>query len=176
MKTGGMTLPSQPEAARKGPDPDRGPAIHFGADADTVRLVVDAHRLSYGHMHDPSFATQIARIELMPHQRIAVYERMLANMPLRFWLADETGAAKTVMAGLCIREMLLRGLVRRVLIVTPAARIEHWRRFMRLRFGLAFDHITARDITARDGPEHDANLAIADVDALATTRRFRPAP
>ena len=172
MKTGGMTLPSQPEAARKGPDPDRGPAIHFGADADTVRLVVDAHRLSYGHMHDPSFATQIARIELMPHQRIAVYERMLANMPLRFWLADETGAAKTVMAGLCIREMLLRGLVRRVLIVTPAARIEHWRRFMRLRFGLAFDHITARDITARDGPEHDANLAIADVDALATTRRF----
>src|SRR5882724_6665952 len=103
-------------------DPD------FFGNADHVRLLLEGYRLSYGHQFNPTFATEISHIDPLPHQRIAVYEHMLPKTRLRFLLADDAGAGKTIMTGLYIREMLARRLVRRVLIVAPAGLVGNWLR------------------------------------------------
>jgi hypothetical protein len=87
--------------------------IDFGGDPELVRLIVEAERLTYGHLFSPSFATEISLIDPLPHQRIAVYEHMLTQPRLRFLLADDAGAGKTIMAGLYVQEMLSRRLLRR---------------------------------------------------------------
>ena len=95
------------------------PPLDFAGNPEGVSAVAEALRLAYGHQFNPAFASETARIDPLPHQRIAVYERMLGQDPLRFLLADDAGAGKTIMTGLYIREMLLRGGIRRVLIVPP---------------------------------------------------------
>jgi hypothetical protein len=82
--------------------------IDFGADSEVVRTVAEAHRLSHGYIFKPAFAIEISRIDALPHQRIAVYQHMLMQLRLRFLLADDAGAVKTIMSGLHIREMLSR--------------------------------------------------------------------
>ena len=99
------------------------PQIDFTASSDIVLAVAEGERLTYGHLANPVFATEIARIDPLPHQRIAVYDHMLSQPRLRFLLADDAGAGKTIMSGLYIREMLARRLIRRVLIVPPRDRI-----------------------------------------------------
>lgn len=98
------------------------PSIDFTASLDVVRVVVEGERLTYGHLFNPAFATEISLIELLPHQRIAVYEHMLKQNRLRSMLADDAGAGKTIMTGLYIREMLTFRLISHVLIV-PTSRI-----------------------------------------------------
>ncbi|MFL5704243.1 MAG: helix-turn-helix domain-containing protein [Ktedonobacteraceae bacterium] len=87
------------------------PSLDFTARPDVVRAVVEGERLTYGHLFNPAFATEISLIEPLPHQRIAVYEHMLKQSRLRFLLADDAGAGKTIMTGLYIREMLTRRLI-----------------------------------------------------------------
>ena len=108
-----------------------------------------------------------------PHQRIAVYEHMLPQPRLRFLLADEPGGGKTIMAGLYIREMLARRLIRRILIVPPAGLIGNWERELRTLFGLDFRIIGGADSKADNpfrGPNSD--LLIVSVDTLAGERTF----
>jgi DNA-binding XRE family transcriptional regulator len=76
------------------------PSLDFTANADVVRCVVEGERLTYGHLFNPAFATEISLIEPLPHQRMAVYEHMLKQNRLRFMLADDAGAGKTIMTGL----------------------------------------------------------------------------
>src|SRR5262249_59792541 len=73
--------------------------LDFGADPSAVRGIAEAERLTYGHLFNPAFATEISLIDPLPHQRIAVYEHMLTQTRLRFLLADDAGAGKTIMAG-----------------------------------------------------------------------------
>ena len=80
--------------------------MDFAADPEAVAAVVEAHRLTYGHLFNSAFAIETSLIDPLPHQRIAVYERMLNQAPLRFLLADDAGAGKTIMTGLYVREML----------------------------------------------------------------------
>lgn len=94
--------------------------IDFSSDPRVVWAVVEGERLTYGHLFNPTFATETSIIEPLPHQRIAVYEYLLKQPRLRFMLADDAGAGKTIMTGLYIRELLSRRLVNRVLIVPPA--------------------------------------------------------
>ena len=98
------------------PHPTSPPA--FAGDPAAVLLVAEAYRLAHGHQFNAAFASETARIDPLPHQRIAVYERMLPREPLRFLLADDAGADETI--GLCVREMLFRRRIRRVPIVPPA--------------------------------------------------------
>ncbi len=112
------------------------PAIDFEGDAERLKLVVDAHRLRNGHTRNKSFALELSRVVPLPHQRIAVYEHMLAQSQLRFLLADDAGAGKTIMTGLYIREMLNRGRIRRVLIVAPAGLLTNWHRELAQLFDL----------------------------------------
>ena len=100
--------------------PEHPPSMDFAADPAAVAAVAEAHRLAYGHLFNPTFATETSLIDPLPHQRITVYEHMLQHAPLRFLLADDAGAGKTIMTGLYVREMLSRRLIRRVLIVFSA--------------------------------------------------------
>ena len=92
----------------------------FTAKPEQVKLLVEGERLSFGHLVNPSFATEISNIDPLPHQRIAVYDHMMKHPRLRFLLADDAGAGKTIMTGLYIREMIARRILNRILIITPA--------------------------------------------------------
>src|SRR5947208_10689616 len=130
---------------RDGSDSEVPPSIDFTADPDVVRVVVEGERLTYGHLFNPAFATEISLIEPLPHQRIAVYDHMLQQSRLRFLLADDAGAGKTIMTGLYIREMLTRRLISRVLIVPPAGLVGNWEHEMRNLFNLPFRIIPGND-------------------------------
>jgi superfamily II DNA or RNA helicase len=109
----------------------------------------------------------------LPHQRIAVYERMLRQPRLRFLLADDAGAGKTIMAGLYIREMLSRRLIQRVLIVPPAGLVGNWESEMHTLFSLPFRPVEGSDAKVGNpfvGP--DSDLVIVSVDTLAGERTF----
>jgi SNF2 family DNA or RNA helicase len=145
----------------------------FTADAEVVRLVAEGERLAFGHQINPAFAIETALIDPLPHQRIAVYQHLLRQPRLRFLLADDAGAGKTIMAGLYIREMLARRLVRRVLIVPPAGLIGNWERELRTLFNLDFDIISGADARAANPFVGDkSDLLIVSVDTLAGKHAF----
>src|SRR5207249_2997393 len=98
----------------------------FDADGAMLRLVSEAHRIRLAYLFDPLLAVHSSLIEPLPHQITAVYGEMLPRQPLRFLLADDPGAGKTIMAGLLIKELLVRGDVHRCLIVCPGSLVEQW--------------------------------------------------
>ena len=144
--------------------------MDFAADPNAVAAVAEAHRLAYGHLFNPAFATET---HPLAHQRIAVYEHMLRQSPLRFLLADDAGAGKTIMTGLYVREMLSRRLIRRVLIVPPAGLVGNWERELRTLFRLPFRIVGGSDARSGNpflGP--DSDLVIVSIDTLAGERSF----
>ena len=143
----------------------------FRADAHLVRLVAEAHRLRHAYLFNPIFATETSLIDALPHQFIAVYEHLMNHAPLRFLLADDAGAGKTIMTGLYIQEQLLRRQVERVLIVPPAGLIGNWERELQVCFRLQFRILSSAD-AANTNPFVDAKnrLAIVSLDTLRQTR------
>ena len=149
------------------------PSLDFAADPDVVAAVAEAHRLTYGHLFNSVFATETSRIDPLPHQRIAVYQRMLSQSPLRFLLADDAGAGKTIMTGLYVREMLSRRLIRRVLVAPPAGLVGNWERELRTLFQLRFRIASGQDARAGNPfVDRDSDLLIVSVDTLAGERMF----
>lgn len=149
------------------------PRLDFTSSPDVVRVLAEGERLSFGHLFNPAFATEISQIDPLPHQRIAVYEHLLKQFPLRFLLADDAGAGKTIMSGLYIREMKARRLIERVLIVAPAGLIGNWKREMSTLFSLDFHIVSggdARDANPFFGDE--SNSVIVSVDTLADSKMF----
>ena len=112
--------------------------VTFSGDPTHFRLAIEALRIRLAHEFDPHFAVSVSQIDPLPHQLEAVYHSMLPRPKVRFLLADDPGAGKTIMAGLFLKEMKLRGLVERTLIVTPANLTDQWRREMKERFGEVF--------------------------------------
>src|SRR5712691_7447269 len=154
-------------------EPKHAPPIDFSADPQIVRTAVEGERLTYGHLFNPAFAAEISLIDPLPHQRLAVYDHMLKQTRLRFLLADDAGAGKTIMTGLYIREMLTRRLISRVLIVPPAGLVGNWEHELRSLFNLPFRIISGSDARTGSpfiGPRSD--LLIASVDTLAGDRMF----
>ncbi len=101
----------------------------FDGDGQLFRLVSEAHRIRLAHLFDPLLAVHTSLVEPLPHQITAVYEAMLPRQPLRFLLADDPGAGKTIMAGLLIKELIARGDLQRCLVVCPLpARPAAWQR------------------------------------------------
>lgn len=149
------------------------PGLDFSTPAEIVRVVAEGERLAYGHLFNPAFAAETSRIDPLPHQRIAVYDHMLTQPRLRFLLADDAGAGKTIMAGLYIREMLSRRLIQRVLIVPPAGLVSNWEREMHTLFSLPFRVVAgseARSVNPFLGS--DSDLLIISVDTLAGEKMF----
>ncbi|NQT15199.1 MAG: DEAD/DEAH box helicase family protein, partial [Planctomycetes bacterium] len=123
----------------------------FDGDARLFRLGIEAHRLGLAYEYDPFFSLSIARVDPLPHQLEAVYEYFLKLPRIRFLLADDTGAGKTIMAGLLLKELKARGLVQRVLIVTPANLTFQWQREMADKFREKFDVIRGATLRANYG-------------------------
>ena len=141
------------------------PPLDFAGNAEAISAVAEALCLAHGHQFNPAFAVETARVDALPHQRIAVYERMLAEDPLRFLLADDAGAGKTIMTGLVVREMLSRGRLRRVLIVPPAGLVGNWERELRTLFGLRFGIVGRGPSRAANpflGPAADRRIVSLD--------------
>ena len=111
-------------------------------DGRLFRLVSEAHRIWLAHLFDPVLAVHTSLVEPLPHQITAVYDEMLPRQPLRFLLADDPGAGKTIMAGLLIRELIARGDLRRCLVVCPGSLAEQWQDELYRRFQLPFEIMT----------------------------------
>lgn len=139
------------------------------ADGQLLRLVSEAHRIRLAHLFDPHLAVHTSLVEPLPHQITAVYEAMLPKQPLRFLLADDPGAGKTIMAGLLIKELLARGDLSRCLIVCPGSLVEQWQDELYGRFGLPFEIMTSDRLeAARTGNWlAEEPLVIARLDKLA---------
>src|SRR6266566_2266579 len=149
------------------PSADANLPVDFTSDPEVVRLVVEGERLTYGHLFNPAFATEISMIEPLPHQRIAVYDHMLQQPRLRFLLADDAGAGKTIMTGLYIREMLTRRLISRVLIVPPAGLVGNWEHEMHSLFNLPFTIVAGSDARSSNPfTDPQSDLLIVSVDTL----------
>ena len=123
----------------------------FDGDARLFRLGIEAQRLGLAYEYDPFFSLSIARVDPLPHQLEAVYGHFLKLPRIRFLLADDPGAGKTVMAGLLLKELKARGLVRRVLIVTPANLTFQWQRELSEKFREKFDVIRGDVLRANYG-------------------------
>ena len=141
----------------------------FDGDGENFRLVSEAHRIRLAHLFDPRLAVHISQVEPLPHQITAVYEEMLPRQPLRYLLADDPGAGKTIMTGLYLKELLVRGDLKRCLIVCPGSLVEQWQAELRQRFYLSFEVFTREKFnTARTGNLfQEENLLICRLDQLS---------
>src|SRR5277367_4036928 len=141
----------------------------FDGDGALFRLVSVAQRIRLAHLFDPVLAVHTSVVDPLPHQITAVYESMLPRQPLRFLLADDPGAGKTIMAGLLIKELIARGDLQRCLVVCPGSLAEQWQDELYRRFNLPFDILTNDKLeAARTGNWFlETNLVIARLDKLA---------
>ncbi|HJX09372.1 MAG TPA: DEAD/DEAH box helicase, partial [Candidatus Binatia bacterium] len=141
----------------------------FDGDGRLLRLVSEAHRIKLAHLFDPVLAVHTSLVDPLPHQITAVYEAMLPRQPLRFLLADDPGAGKTIMAGLLIKELIVRGDLQRCLVVCPGSLVDQWQDELYRRFQLPFDILTNDKLeAARTGNWFlENNLVIARLDKLS---------
>ena len=141
----------------------------FDGDGALFRLVSEAQRIRLAHLFDPVLAVHTSVVEPLPHQITAVYEAMLPRQPLRFLLADDPGAGKTIMAGLLIKELVARGDLERCLIVCPGSLAEQWQDELYRRFHLPFEILTNDKLeAARTGNWFlETDLVIARLDKLS---------
>jgi SNF2 family DNA or RNA helicase len=153
----------------------------FDGDGALFRLVSEAHRIRLAHLFDPVLAVHTSIIDPLPHQITAVYEAMLPRQPLRFLLADDPGAGKTIMAGLLIKELIARGDLQRCLIVCPGSLVEQWQDELHRKFQLPFEILTNDKLeAARTGNWFlENNLVIARLDKMSRDedlqQKLRPA-
>lgn len=141
----------------------------FDADANVLRLTSEAYRIELAHLFDPYLAVHTSAIEPLPHQISAVYQEMLPRLPLRYILADDPGAGKTIMTGLLLKELIIRGDLKRCLIVTPGNLTEQWQDELYTKFGLKFEILSNDRInTAVTGNVfQETNFCIARLDKLS---------
>ncbi len=140
----------------------------FTADSESYRLASEAYRIKLAWLFDPMMAVHTSNVEPLPHQITAVYEAMLPRQPLRFILADDPGAGKTIMTGLLLKELIIRGDVKRCLIVSPGSLCEQWQEELSNKFNLEFKILTNEDIEASLGNIFDKTpFCIARLDKLA---------
>jgi superfamily II DNA or RNA helicase len=144
-------------------------AWSFNADGDLFRLVAEAYRIHLAHLFDPVLAVHTSLIEPLPHQITGVYGDMLPRQPLRFLLADDPGAGKTIMAGLLIKELVVRGDVQRCLICVPGNLAAQWQDELWFKFQLRFEILTRETYeTAVSGnPFLEKDLVIIRLDQVA---------
>jgi superfamily II DNA or RNA helicase len=140
----------------------------FDADGALLRLTSEAYRIHLAHLFDPLLAVHTSLIEPLPHQITAVYDEMLTRQPLRYLLADDPGAGKTIMAGLLIRELIVRGDVHRCLICAPGSLTEQWQDEMWFKFHLPFTILNREMVeTARSNPFSDTDMMIVRLDQVS---------
>ncbi len=126
-------------------------ALSYDGDGRLLRIALQAYSLGIAWEFDPYFGLSISRVDPLPHQLEAVYEHLLKLPSVRFLLADDAGAGKTIMAGLLVRELKLRGLIERVLVVCPANLSFQWQRELKEKFDEKFVVLKGSDIRVQFG-------------------------
>ena len=141
----------------------------FDADGGQMRLASEAYRISLAHLFDPYLAVHTSSVEPLPHQISAVYQEMLPRLPLRYVLADDPGAGKTIMTGLFIKELIARGDLKRCLIVLPGSLAEQWQDELFQKFHLRFEILTndRMESAASGNIFTEVDLCICRLDKLA---------
>src|SRR5947209_7337572 len=141
----------------------------FDADGSLFRLTSEAYRIRLAYLFDPLIAVHTSLIEPLPHQITAVYDTMLAKQPLRYLLADDPGAGKTIMTGLLIKELMIRRDLHRCLIVSPGNLVEQWQDELNRRFHIVFDILTndRLEVSASGNAFTEMPLCIARLDKLS---------
>ncbi|MBX3408158.1 MAG: DUF3883 domain-containing protein [Phycisphaeraceae bacterium] len=141
----------------------------FDGDGAAFQLACEAKRIDLAFLFDPMMAVHTSNVDPLPHQITAVYESLLPRQPLRFVLADDPGAGKTIMAGLYIRELIMRADARRVLIVAPGSLVDQWRDELFEKFGLEFKVYSGAldEGSASGNPFEDHNQLIVRLDQLS---------
>ena len=154
---------------------DSGCPWRFDAPADNFKLAVEAQRISLAHLFDPMMAVHTSNVDPLPHQITAVYESMIPKQPLRYVLADDPGAGKTIMAGLLIRELVMRSDTQRILIVCPGGLVEQWQDELYEKFGMTFK-IFSREMFEHShtgNPFEDNDRLIARLDQLSRSEEIQ---
>ncbi len=154
---------------------EAGRPFAFTADGDTFKLATEALRINLAYLFDPMMAVHTSNVDPLPHQITAVYESLLPRQPLRFVLADDPGSGKTIMAGLYIRELLMRADAERILIVAPGSLVEQWQDELFEKFGLEFTIFSRElEVQSRTGnPFEDHPRLIARLDMLSRNEDLR---
>ena len=144
-------------------------AYDFSADGALFKLAAEALRIRMAARFDPMLAVHTSDLDALPHQIEAVYGELLERTPLRFLLADDPGAGKTIMAGLYAKELMLRGDLERCLVVAPASLVEQWQEELAEKFGLRFELLTRQlaDATIDGSVFSRFPLLIARMDQLS---------
>jgi len=127
--------------------------ITLGADGPRFRLALLAERIRAAAQYDPQFAVGVSQVDPLPHQIDAVYNYMLKSPRIRFLLADDPGAGKTIMAGLLLRELEQRGALERTLVIAPANLTMQWQDELRLKFNRDFAIIKREQLLAQSGSD-----------------------
>lgn len=123
----------------------------FDADPDDFRLAAEALRIKYAALYDPMAAVNSSDVDPLPHQIRAVYEELLPRIPLRFLLADDPGAGKTIMAGLYLKELILRSDCERAVVVAPGGLVDQWREELSRKFDLRFEVFSRQMVDDAEG-------------------------
>ncbi len=147
----------------------------FNADPKHFRLASEAYRIHLAYVFDKRLAVSISLVEPLPHQLTAVYENMRPLQPLRFCLADDPGAGKTIMAGLYLKEMILREDVKRCLICAPGSLVEQWQDEMYEKFRLTFELMTKEkyETSITGNPLDDNNFVITRLDQMSRSEEIQ---
>lgn len=154
---------------------DSGCPWSFDASASNFKLAVEAQRINLAHLFDPMMAVHTSNVDPLPHQITAVYESMIPKQPLRYVLADDPGAGKTIMAGLLIRELVMRSDTQRILIVCPGGLVEQWQDELYEKFGMAFQIFSREmfDHSHSGNPFEDNDRLIARLDQLSRSEEIQ---
>ncbi|MEM2302021.1 MAG: helicase-related protein [Sulfolobales archaeon] len=141
-------------------------SLDFSTPSEEAFLAIEAERYRFASLFDPLLAMNVSKIDPLPFQIEAVYGYILKLPKVRFLLADDPGAGKTIMAGLVHKELKLRGVVNRTLIVVPGHLKDQWLRELKEKFHEHFTIIDRSSFYAHYGenPWERENQVITSMD------------
>lgn len=143
-------------------------SFNFKGDPVRFALFAEAERINSAYQFDPLFAVNCSIVDPLPHQVEAVYKFLLPMPKIRFLLADDTGAGKTIMAGLLIKELTMRGLIERILIVTPGGLTRQWQQDeMEIKFNMHFDLVNRARFSSDPTVFQSSNRIITSIDFIS---------
>jgi len=142
-------------------------SFQFNGNPEKFKAYAEAERINSAYQFDPLFAVNCSIVDPLPHQIEAVYKYLLPLPNIRFLLADDTGAGKTIMTGLLIKELILRSLVERILIITPGGLTKQWQEEeMGLKFNLSFKLVNREIFKAEPNIFSSSNLLVTSIDFI----------
>jgi SNF2 family DNA or RNA helicase len=142
--------------------------FNFQGDPEKFALFAEAERINSAYQFDPLFAVNCSIVDPLPHQVEAVYKFLLPLPKIRFLLADDTGAGKTIMTGLLIKELIMRGLVERILIITPGGLTKQWQEDeMGVKFNIPFTLVNRSLFSSDPNIFHTANRIVTSIDFIS---------